>query len=250
MTTAERSSSANSRCDAAFQSTLWTQVRAAGRPETPEARMALETLCRLYWQPIFGFLRRSGHDHHTAKDLTQGFFAYMLEGGLLQKADPLRGRFRSYLLGALKFFVSNQQARERALKRGGGIRFVSIEADLDQVPAAPEPALAMSPERLFDRQWALAVLSEATDRLAAEYRRAGQEDEFRQLLPHLTGDAEEQLPALARQLGKSDGATRVLVFRLRNRFRRLIRAVIADTVANLAQVEAELRDLRDALRDQ
>jgi len=248
MITFERPSSSSARPEAVFQSTLWSQVRAAARPEAPEARRALETLCRIYWQPIHAFLRRSGHDPESAKDLTQGFFAYLLEEELLRKADPARGRFRSFLLGTLKFFVSNQQARERAMKRGGGINFVSIEAGLPGLPSADEPASASSPERLFDQKWALAVLGEALERLAAEYRRAGQAEEFAELQPHLTGDAGERLPELARRLGKSDGATRVLVCRLRNRFRRLVRAVIADTVGDVDQVESELQHLGEVLR--
>lgn len=221
----------------------------AGRPDAPNARQALEALCRVYWNPIYAFLRRCGHDHHAAKDLTQGFFVYMLEEGLLQKANPERGRFRSFLLGSLKFFVSNQQVRERALKRGGGITMVSIDAEPADARPADEPTTTMTPERLFDRKWALAVLGEAMERLAAEYHRVGMAEEFTLLQPHLTGDAEGTLPDLSRRLGKSDGATRVLVFRLRNRFRRLIRAVLADTVGDLDQVESELRHLGEALRD-
>jgi RNA polymerase sigma-70 factor (ECF subfamily) len=249
MTTLERPDSSSTRPRAVFQSTLWSQVRAAARPEAPDARRALEVLCRIYWEPICAFLRRSGHDPDAAKDLTQGFFAYVLEEELLQKANPERGRFRSFLLGSLKHFVSNQQARERALKRGGGIGFVSIEADLPRLHPADEPATVSSPERLFDQKWALAVLGEALQRLSAEYRRAGQAEEFAELQPHLTGDAEERLPELARRLGKSDGATRVLLCRLRNRYRRLVRAVIADTVGDLDQVEGELRYLGELLRD-
>jgi RNA polymerase sigma-70 factor (ECF subfamily) len=249
MTVLERASSASSRRDAVFQSTLWSQVRVAGRSDAPNARQALEALCRVYWNPIYAFLRRYGHDHHAAKDVTQGFFVYLLEEGLLQKANPERGRFRSYLLGALKFFVSNQQARERALKRGGGVIMVSVDAEAADAQQFSEPSTTMTPERLFDRKWALAVLGEAMERLAAEYRRVGMAEEFAVLQPHLTGDAEGNLPDLGRRLGKSDGATRVLVFRLRNRFRRLIRAVLADTVGDLDQVETELRHLGEALRD-
>ncbi len=232
-----------------FQSTLWSQVRAAGRLDAPGARQALETLCRLYWQPIYAFLRRSGHERQNAKDLTQGFFAYLLEENLLRKADPHRGRFRSFLLGSLKFFVSNEQARERALKRGGGVCFVSIDLELADGILPNEPVTNLTPERLFDRNWALAVLGEAMERLKAEYRRGGLADQFALLQPYLTGEADEHLSDLAVRLGKSPGAARLLVFRLRNRFRRLIRAVIADTVSDLGQVESELQHLEDALRD-
>jgi RNA polymerase sigma-70 factor (ECF subfamily) len=225
---------------------MWNQVRAAGRLDAPDARQALEALCRVYWQPIYAFLRRCGHKRENAQDLTQGFFAYLLEQRLLQKANPDRGRFRSFLLGSLKCFVSNQQAKEQALKRGGGICLISI----DPVTAdGIEPATNLSPDRLFDRKWSLVVIGEAMKRLAAEYRRGGMAEQFTVLQPYLTGDADGHLSDLAVRLGKSDGAMRILVFRLRNRFRRLIRAVIADTVSDLDQVESELRHLEEALRD-
>jgi DNA-directed RNA polymerase specialized sigma24 family protein len=249
LSTALPPSSAYSRRDAVFQSTLWSQVRVAGRGNTAMERQALETLCRVYWPPIYTFLRRSGHERQNAKDLAQGFFAYLLEEGLLEKANPERGRFRSFLLGTLKFFVSNQQAKERAIKRGGRVNFVPIDAETEDGLFPNEPITHLTPERLFDRKWARSVLAEAMNRLAVEYRRGGLAGQFDLLQAHLTGDAEEHLPALAARLGKSDGAARVLVFRLRNRFRRLIRAVIADTVSDLDQVERELRHLEEALRD-
>jgi RNA polymerase sigma-70 factor (ECF subfamily) len=149
----------------------------------------------------------------------------------------------------LKHFVSNQQVRDRALKRGGGVRFVTLEVETEDGPAALEPATHQTPERLFDRKWALAVITEAMGRVATEYRRGGLAQQFEVLKPYLTGDTTEHLPVFAARLGKSEGATRVLVFRLRNRFRRLIRAVIADTVINLDQVETELRHLEAVLRD-
>jgi DNA-directed RNA polymerase specialized sigma24 family protein len=243
------STSAERPLEGSFQSTLWSQVRVAGRSGTPAAAQALETLCRLYWRPIYAFLLRSGHECQNAKDLTQGFFVYVLEVGLLAKADPERGRFRSFLLGALKYFVSNQQAKDRALKRGGGVRFVPIHAQADENAVMPEPVTRLTPERLFDRKWALSVLAEAMNRLEAEYGRAGLGAQFELLQPYLTGDAAEHLPALAARLGKSDGAVRVLLFRFRNRFRSVIRAVIADTVPDVEQVECELRHLEEALRD-
>jgi hypothetical protein len=242
----EQPSSADSRRDAAFQSTLWTQVRAAGALNGPSSRQALETLCRLYWPPIYSFLRRCGHERNAAMDLTQGFFAYLLEQELLKKADPDKGRFRSFLLGSLKFFVSNQQAKERALKRGGGLDVIPLDTELLEVM---ESATQATPERLFDRKWALAVLAEAMRRLAAEYRRGGMADQFALLQPYLTGDGGERLTALAARLGKTEGAARVLVCRLRNRFRRLIRNVIADTVSDPDQVESELRHLEAVLRE-
>lgn len=248
MTTTRSITSVEAARRVGFQSTLWSQVRLAGRIDSDNAASALESLCKVYWGPIYAFLRRCGHEHQNAKDLTQGFFAYLIETNLLQRADPDRGRFRSFLLGSLKFFVSNELARERALKRGGGVQIVSIEFENDDGLLPNEPVMNITPEQLFDRKWARSVLAEAMDRLAQEYHRAGQEKEFALLQPHLTGDAETHLPRLAAQTGKSAGAMRVTLFRLRNRFRRLIREVIADTVSDPAQVESELQHLEAALR--
>ena len=221
----------------------------AGQLDAPHVRQAVESLCRMYWPPIYAFLRRGGHTSPDAKDLTQGFFAYLLEEGLLQKANPERGRFRSFLLGSLKNFVSNQRAKERALKRGGGIALISLDAEAAEGRDLDQLSTNLSPERLFDRKWALAIIGEAMERLAAEHRRAGMAEQFAILQPYLTGDADDYLSDLAVRLGKNAGAARILVFRLRNRFRRLIRAVIADTVADLDQVESELQQLQEALRD-
>jgi DNA-directed RNA polymerase specialized sigma24 family protein len=244
------SSSPESRADGSFQSTLWSQVRIAGRSEVSGSRQALEELCRAYWQPIYAFLRRCGHGRDNAKDLTQGFFVYLLERGLLQKADAEKGRFRSFLLGSLKFFVSNEQARERALKRGGGAKFLPLDVEPAEQAASWEPATTLTPERLFERKWAMAVIGQAVERLAEEYRRAGMEEQFEVLQPYLTGDPDGPLPELAVRLGKTHGATRLLMLRLRNRFRRLIRAVIADTVSDVDQIESELRYLEEALREE
>ncbi len=242
-------SSENSRPKAAFQSTLWSQVRMAGGTDAPEARQALDMLCRVYWPPIYAFLRSYGHDHQTAKDLTQGFFLYLFNKKLLLKANPEKGRFRSFLLGTLKFYVSSEQSRQHAIKRGGGAFMISLDEELHEGCVAAEPSSNLSPERLFDRKWALAVIEEAMARLASEYRRGGQSKHFELLRPHLTGEVEEHLSALADRLGKSEGATRVLMFRLRSRFRKQIQAVVADTVSDLDQVETELQELQAALRD-
>lgn len=233
-----------SRVEGVFQSTLWSRVRVAGRPE---GKQALESLCRVYWSPIYSFLRRCGHERQNAQDLTQGFFVYVLQEELLQKADPERGRFRSFLLGALKFFVSNEQARAGALKRGGGVTLSPIDPE---APDSVELFTSLTPERLFERKWALAVIAQAMERLETEYHRAGMAEEFALLQPYLTGEPEDHLSDLAARMGKSHSATRIMMFRVRNRFRRLIRAVIADTVTDVNQVEHELADLKAALREQ
>lgn len=244
----QSASSPGSRAGGVFQSTLWTQVRVAGKAETLHAKQALEELCRAYWPPIYVYLRRCGHDPHNAKDLTQGFFLYLLEQQLLQKADPEQGRFRSFLLGSLKLFVSNEQARERAVKRGGRAHFIPLDAEPEEGHASYEPSTSLTPERLFERKWALTMIAQAMARLESEYHRAGLAEQFEAIQPYLAGDPDEHLAELGVRLGKNAGATRVLMFRARNRFRRLVRAVIADTVSDVEQVESELRHLEAALR--
>jgi RNA polymerase sigma factor (sigma-70 family) len=156
-----------------FEDTLWSRVIAAGKTQLPDSRNALEELCQTYWLPIYAFLRRWGHDRQDARDLTQGFFAYVLEQKLLVKADPDRGRFRSFLLGILKNFVSNQRDWEAALKRGSQYRIVSMDEQTAEGLYAHEPATDSTPEKMFDRRWALKVLEQAMERLREEYRPAG-----------------------------------------------------------------------------
>lgn len=247
--TSRPGNSSSSRRDAAFQNTLWSQVFAAGQGDGPGSRQALESLCGLYWFPIYAFLRRWGHGGQDARDLTQGFFAYLLKENLLRKADPDKGRFRSFLLGTLRKFVSNQQAREQAIKRGGGACLVSVDEQTAEGRYAHEPAdPELTPEKLFDRRWALEVIAEAMRRLEAEYRRAGLSAEFVLLQPYLVGEASAGFADLAARMNKTEGTARVVVFRLRNQFRRLVRQVIADTVMDSGQVEGELQALQAALR--
>lgn len=235
--------------DGAFHRTLWSQVLAAGRLDGDRSTQALESLCNLYWYPIYAFLRRWGHDRQNARDLTQGFFTHLLEENVLRKANPEKGRFRSFLLGSLRMFLSNQDSKERALKRGGGAPMVSIDAEAAEGRYSFEPATQPSPEKLFDRRWALEVIAEALRGLEAEYRRAGSLDLFLLLRPYLVGDQDGGIGAVAAKLNKTDGAARVVICRLRNRFRKLIRDIIANTVSDPNQVESELQDLQEALRD-
>jgi RNA polymerase sigma-70 factor (ECF subfamily) len=234
----------------AFQNTAWSQVFKAGHRDTPGSRQALELLCRQYWYPIYAFLRRWGYERQHARDLTQAFFSYLIEQSLLEKADPEKGRFRSFILGTLKRFVSNQQAREHALKRGGKASLISIDEQSAEGRYAYEPASGLTPEKLFDRRWALELISQAMLRLEEEYRRAGMPEMFVLLQPYLNGEQDGDFALLAKELQKTEGAARVIVCRLRNRFRKLIRNMIATTVSDPEQVEAELRDLQEALREE
>jgi len=248
MSRSQLSSSTGLGNQAAFQNTLWSQVFAAGKLNSPNSEHALEELCRLYWFPIYAFLRRWGHDREEARDLTQGFFAYLLKQNAIAKADPERGRFRSFLLGTLKNYVSNQQNSAGALKRGGHHKLVSIDEETAEGLYAHEPATHATPDSIFVKRWAMAVVEEAMKRLCADYAHAGMQELFVSLQPWLTGDCESGFAALGTTLGKSEGNARVLVHRLRERFRNVIRAVIADTVTDADEVETELAHLQAALR--
>lgn len=229
-----------------FAPTRWTLVLAA-RGDSEPARAALGELCGTYYQPVFRFLQREGRSEDAARELTQEFFARLLARDGLATADPARGRFRSFLLGALKHFLGDQRVRERAAKRGGGAVHEPLPEPTDTSPgrelAAPGPA---SPEAWFDRQWALAIMDRALSTLAAEHAAEGKADQFERLKPWLVGAAAAQAD-VAGQLGWSEGALKVAVHRLRKRFRELVRAEIAQTVPAFAEVDAELRYLVDVL---
>ena len=232
-----------------FENTLWSRVFAAARLESSVCQPALEELCRQYWYPIYAYIRRGGRDRQQARDLTQGFFAYLLEGNVLKRASPERGRFRSFLLGTLKNFLLNQHEKEQTLRRGGRVEFVSIDEETAEGLYAHEPSSSLTPEKLFDRRWAMTVLEDAMRRLQAEYERAGMTQIFTAAQPYLTGDGESSFAELGAQLKRNEGAARVLVFRFRERFRQLIRSVIGDTVSDLEQVEIELAHLQASLRE-
>jgi RNA polymerase sigma factor (sigma-70 family) len=248
MSISEQSSATGLGRQAAFQNTLWSKVFAAGKSNGNGSHDALEELCRVYRQPIYVFLRRWGRDREEAHDLTQGFFSYVLQRKLISKADPDRGRFRNFLVGVLKNYMANQQERQNAIKRGGQEHVVSIDEETAEGLYAHEPANGLSPEKLFDRRWALTVLEEAMQRLRTEYIQSGMLDHFSAMESYLTGDQETGFAELGAKLKRSEGNARVMVCRLRNRFRQLIRAVIADTVADAEQVEHELKELQAALR--
>lgn len=218
----------------------------AGRSQPTLAQNALAALCRTYWPPLYAYVRRRGQSAHDAQDLTQAFFARLLERGWIQRADPDKGRFRTFLLTALQRFLSDEWDRARALKRGGALPPVSLDAlEADYQSAA---ATTLSADRLYDRQWALALLDRTLQRLEAECARAGRADEFAHLKPFLTADREELHYAdVARAAGLTEGAARVAVHRLRRQYRRLFREEIAQTVDTPAEIEAEVRHLLQSL---
>jgi RNA polymerase sigma factor (sigma-70 family) len=234
---------------ARFEPTLWGEVLAAGRPDTPDFAQALERLCRVYWYPIYAYLRRRGFDRQEARDLTQGFFFYLVKKNVVQAADPEKGRFRSFLLGSLKNFVSNEAGRQRALKRGGDVQFISLDDELAEGRYTHEPKDDRSPEKLFDRRWALTVLEEAGARLEEEFKKAGAEREFAELKAFLNNDHGLAYAELSVRLNRSEVALRSTVSRMRKRFRELLREVIKETVSGADQVEAEMNHLKAALRE-
>jgi RNA polymerase sigma-70 factor (ECF subfamily) len=229
-----------------FPTTRWTLVVAAGDPRRREARSALVSLCENYWYPLYAYLRRRGYPADQAQDLTQEFFVRVLEGRYLNRADPEKGRFRSFILTSLKFFVADEQDRQRAEKRGGGA-VVPLEMSSGEERYQREPAHDETPERIFDRRWALSVLDRVVEKLRGEFVQNGRPEHFDRLKVFLLGQSDAPYAALAREMHASEGALKVAIHRLRKRYRDLFRQEIADTVADPAEVESELRYLASAL---
>jgi RNA polymerase sigma factor (sigma-70 family) len=217
--------------DAAFATTRWTWVSGAQAEDAEVSSRALEALCRVYWRPVYAFVRRRGHASHEAQDLTQEFFSRLLAGQGFQRVDPDRGRLRSFLLAALKHFLANEWDRSQALKRGGGRELVSLDAaEIGEEPIDPVSD-GLSPDRVFDRQWALSVLDQVMSRLERESDHAGRKETFDALKGTLcTPRGDVTYAVIARQLGRSEGAVKVLVHRLRQRYRELLRLEIAATL--------------------
>ena len=216
----------------------------ASRASAPGSREALSQLCELYWPPLYGFARRQGYSVEQAQDLTQAFFARFLEKQDVQDADPARGRFRSFLLGSFKHFLANEYDRERAKKRGGDQAKIALEVDSAEARYVAEPADELTPEALFERQWALGVIDRVMDALRADLMKSGKEATFDELKGLLVGEKEQGgYAAIARTLGTSEGAIKVTVHRLRQKFRERLRAEIAATVADDAEIEDEIRYL-------
>jgi RNA polymerase sigma-70 factor (ECF subfamily) len=229
-----------------FPTTRWTLVVAAGDPHRKEARSALVYLCENYWYPLYAYLRRRGYSADEAQDLTQEFFVRVLEGRYLDRADPEKGRFRSFILTSLKFFVADEEDRRRARKRGGGT-VVPLEFSSGEERYQREPAHDETPERIFERRWALAVLDRVVEKLRNEFVHHGHAEHFERLKMFLLGQSDAPYAALAREMNTSEGALKVAIHRIRKRYRELFRQEIADTVADPAQVESELRFLAAVL---
>ena len=232
----------------AFATTHWSLVLAAGRNSSAGGRAALEKLCRIYWYPLYSFVRLSGSAPADAQDLTQGFFLQLLKSNFLDAVAPRKGKFRSFLLASLKHYLSNERDRARALKRGGGIAPISIDEQDAESRYRLEPVDRMTPDKLYERRWALTVLEQALVRLQSEYAASGRGAVFEKLKGELTADAERAPHAgIARELDTTPGAVKVAAHRLRQRFGEVLRAEIAETVARPEDIEEEIQHLFDAL---
>jgi RNA polymerase sigma factor (sigma-70 family) len=227
----------------AFATTHWSVVLEA-QGESPAAQEALEKLCRIYWRPIYSFVRRQGIRPEEAQDITQGFFAQLLERRSLSAVRKEKGRLRSYLLGALKYFLADEQRRAMAVKRGKGRRVIPLEELRADERIEMEPADPVTAEMIYERRWALTVLEQVLSRLKDEYRAAGNAalfDSLKQLLPDEPGAPSQA--EIAAQLGMTENALRQAFYRFRQRYQSLLREEIAHTVATPGDIEDELRHL-------
>ncbi len=228
----------------AFVTTHWSVVLTAGASDTTCARAALENLCQTYWYPLYAYVRRRGHSPEDAQDLTQAFFARLLERNWVGQADRQKGRFRSFLLSALNHFLADEWDKARAQKRGGGVAPLPLEFDAAETRYSHEPADNVTPEHNYERRWALTLLDEVLRRLRSDYEQEGKTELFAALHPCLVGDRSAQPYAeLAAKLGVAEGTVKAAVHRLRRRYRQLLRDEIGQTVAEPGEVDEELRHL-------
>lgn len=229
----------------AFATTDWSVVLAASRqPDSAQAAEALDKLCRMYWYPLYAYLRRRGLTEHDAQDATQGFLTQLLERNSLMSISRERGKFRSFLLASLNFFVADERDKSSAAKRGGGQTVISLDGLAAEKRYRLEPVDEQNAERIFERRWAMTVLDEVMKRLRAEFDGAGKERLFDRLEPFLLGEKSHATYAeIGAELGLSEGAIKMAVMRLRQRYRELFRHVIAETVADPADVDGELQFL-------
>lgn len=238
---------------AQFPATLWSVVLAASQgtdsSTSAKAQEALAALCRIYWYPLYAYVRRQGHAPHDAQDLTQGFFAHLLANHRLAQVSPEKGKFRSFLLASLRNFLADERDRALRQKRGGGQTILSIDAPEAETRYRDEPADLRDPEKIFERRWAMTLLERALDRLQRESAGQGKAQRFDQLHVFLTGEPDSPSYAeVGRRLDLTEGAVKVAVLRLRHHYQDLIRAEIAQTVADESEIDEEMRYLFAALR--
>jgi RNA polymerase sigma-70 factor (ECF subfamily) len=231
-----------------FPTTTWSTILTARDRDRTGFQQAIEKLCRIYWYPVYAYARRQGHSKEDAEDLTQEFFSRMIEKQFLQAVSEDRGRFRWFLLTALKRFLANEWNRERAKKRGGGLMFLSLEFIGAEGRYLKEPMHEMTPEKIFHRGWSLTILQRALGRLREEHAELGDGLDFDMFKTYLTGEAPRgYYSRLAADIGMTEGAVRVAVHRMRRRFGDLLRAEIREIVASEQEVDDEIRFLFEAV---
>jgi RNA polymerase sigma-70 factor (ECF subfamily) len=234
---------------ARFDTTSWSLILRAASDDDAEAQLALALLCEHYWYPVYAYVRRQGESAADAEDLTQGYFARFLEKGVVRDARRDHGRFRAFLLVSVRHFLSNERDRERAKKRGGGRRLVSLDAELAEKRLASEPVDPQTPETQFEKSWALTLFDRVHERLALEAARRGTAERYARLRPFLVGaEPETGCDEIAREWGVGEGAVRVALHRLRRRFGEVIREEIGRTVEGPEDVDDELRRLLEVFR--
>ena len=231
-----------------FATTQWRVVLEASDENDTQARQALETLCNIYWYPLYAYVRHCGDDPDQARDVTQAFFADLLERKGLRGLDPEKGRFRTFLLASVRNFLSHERDRVRAAKRGGGMRTISLDADEAEQHYEQEPAAELTPDQLFERRWGLTVMERAMARLKAQIESGDRPRLFAALRPYLTGGDNAPYGEVAAELSMSVGAVKVAVHRLRQSYGRLLRQEIAETVVDPSEVDHELRYLLTSIR--
>jgi RNA polymerase sigma factor (sigma-70 family) len=231
-----------------FKTTQWSAVLRAGEDSSPEARQSLEKLCATYWYPLYAYVRRQSHNIEDAQDLTQEFFARLLDRKYLRLADRNRGRFRTFLLTSLKHFLINEWTKANCEKRGGGRPVISLDVAKTETRFLAEPADERTPEKAFERRWAMVLLDRVLDQMQAEFAVAGRSEVFEVLKSCLTGEESESSYAeIGRRLGMTEGNLKVTVHRLRRRYRELLRKEIAMTVDDPEDIDEEIRELIAAL---
>ena len=226
-----------------FATTRWSLVLTAGAKGAPDSDAALETLCRAYWRPIYSYIRRTGRTPQDAEDFTQEFFSRLLARDDLARVERDKGRFRNYLLVSVRHFLADETDKSRAHKRGGGLKPLSIDAPEEAEDAVNEPADARSPEQLFDYRWAETLLARARNRLREECVEAGRLPIYEALGPDGVEEGREDYAAIGSRIGLSVAGVKSAAFRLRRRYRELIRAEVAETVSSAEELDDELRHL-------
>jgi RNA polymerase sigma factor (sigma-70 family) len=233
-----------------FQSTRWSLVLVSAQSQAPGSKEAFADLCKLYWYPLYAFIRHRGYSAEDAEDLVQGFFFHLVGHKTLSRVDRSKGKFRSFLLASLQNFLSDEADRARCLKRGGGAEFVHLDLEGAEDRYGLEPVDTLSPEKIFDARWAMALIGEALNRLGREYDSQGKATTFQALRAFLDPINTKSLPSyeqVAAQLKISVGSLKTLIHRLRTQYSALVREEISRTVSNSADVDAEIHQLCEAL---